>query len=579
MFSFLFLVFYTYNSEPEFVKKNPTELDLEIIDWNDDSFLFDNFVQNDEQRQIRTQVHIRDTVFENNTAFLQYPLVGMGGAYYACMSSIEMAGCIFRNNIAEYGGALALIRSNVFLSNLTITDNVAFKHGGGFYLNSRGIDGEILLSDSVIENNVAHQTGGGMYLENYKDLFIESVIFKNNTAAQTGGGAILRGNKILQPFFNNCTFIENEAGNLSTIQFKDNKPNYSKYSTFTVQYHERACGGLAVFNGKLMTTSCKFLYNRQIDPRRTMLDLNHKNIRQGTYGASLMLADVSYWFTQDDCITNYFVYNHENLININGDPSNESCQDVPSGEASGMNRKSVTWTTPGNAAPYPSPTPYTGQGTVPSYKPVIDWPPKHNDNDFKLQYKTFKTPTKYTFPTDPPRSPYPTIPPNASTSLTLVETFIVVETTTVINQTVLTITTLQKSTTYTFKQTTVVLYFTTTIVSLSESIIIIEPSESEYIEHRDIFDAKTLIIMACIIGAVLCALAILGLFLWRKKRSADLNLSEEEEENETQKTKEREVANMTRTHYHMREGHTIVDGLSDDMEQGEDDEYLNKEDI
>lgn len=107
-----------------------------------------------------------------------------GGALYASYSSIEVRGCEFVDNSAQFGGTLASENSDLHLYNCLFNSNAATSEQYGF--------------------------GGALYFEN-SSVWANSSVFSRNKARQ--GGAVYvyysTGNPVVH--FTNCVFEDNQA--------------------------------------------------------------------------------------------------------------------------------------------------------------------------------------------------------------------------------------------------------------------------------------------------------------------------------------------------------------------------------
>jgi predicted outer membrane repeat protein len=92
---------------------------------------------------------ITDTTFSNNTVTIQTD-TGYAGAIYS-NSVLEITRCTFSGNHARTGGALAVFKNTVTISESTFDGNVAQLYGGAIY--SEG--NTVTITDSVLIDNQA----------------------------------------------------------------------------------------------------------------------------------------------------------------------------------------------------------------------------------------------------------------------------------------------------------------------------------------------------------------------------------------------------------------------------------------
>jgi len=93
------------------------------------------------------------------------------------------------------GGAIYSNSSNIFLGNMTISNNSAGNNGGGIYIGSSEEDNpaELCLDNVTIANNSAGNNGGGIYIGSSQEdpdleLILSNVQVRSNSAAESGGG-------------------------------------------------------------------------------------------------------------------------------------------------------------------------------------------------------------------------------------------------------------------------------------------------------------------------------------------------------------------------------------------------------
>ena len=118
--------------------------------------------------------------------------------------SIQISGLTIRHGVANNGGGLYNIDSNLTLTEVTFTENIA-DYGGGMYNDS----GTITLTNVNFTNNTSVESGGG--LNNYTPnevIVLNDVLFTGNIAGHAAGGVALYGGDTV---FNNVTFQDNIA--------------------------------------------------------------------------------------------------------------------------------------------------------------------------------------------------------------------------------------------------------------------------------------------------------------------------------------------------------------------------------
>ena len=125
-------------------------------------------------------LHVTKTVFKANKA------IASGGAFFGLETSASFHNCLFTDNFAFKGGAVAAMISNIKLFTSNFTNNSATE-GGVFETG-----GNLLLVHCIMSNNKAHGNGGvGCIEENYQ-MNITRSIFWFNSATHAGGVFWLR---------------------------------------------------------------------------------------------------------------------------------------------------------------------------------------------------------------------------------------------------------------------------------------------------------------------------------------------------------------------------------------------------
>ena len=110
----------------------------------------------------------------------------VGTAYFDESPGV-LTDIVISGNTAEHGAGIG-IRNDVgpTLRGVSITTNVAARHGGGVYID----DADVFLADVRIEGNTAHE-GAGVYVAAFtgdSDAILADVRIVENTATEGGGG-------------------------------------------------------------------------------------------------------------------------------------------------------------------------------------------------------------------------------------------------------------------------------------------------------------------------------------------------------------------------------------------------------
>lgn len=124
----------------------------------------------------------KNCLFDGNSIFWG---TGMGGGLYAegRNLTLNMSGCVFKENGSCDGGGLAFVGANVTLTNCTFTDNGAKSFGGGIY----GQKGSLTLNNCIFGLNSAKDCGGGIALSDVKLTMVDCVVASNSTRTAGGG--------------------------------------------------------------------------------------------------------------------------------------------------------------------------------------------------------------------------------------------------------------------------------------------------------------------------------------------------------------------------------------------------------
>jgi hypothetical protein len=113
--------------------------------------------------------------------------VNDGGGVYAKDSGMEFYQVEFMNNLAMYGGGIAMITCDTFMMNkLKFSGNLAYSMGGGLYAQQTS---SLNIVSSEFDANIAAD-GGGVY-SRHSSAVISNSLFTNNTGIHTGSGVEL----------------------------------------------------------------------------------------------------------------------------------------------------------------------------------------------------------------------------------------------------------------------------------------------------------------------------------------------------------------------------------------------------
>jgi len=131
-----------------------------------------------------------------------------GGAINARQASLEVVGCTFIGNRAQYGGGAILafgsagdectddIVTSLVVSDSHFSDNYSGYEGGSLSVRACGSHFELAVSNTEFSRNVAGNEGGAIDASNgcmsdaVLQVMIEDSRFQENTSSSSGGGAL-----------------------------------------------------------------------------------------------------------------------------------------------------------------------------------------------------------------------------------------------------------------------------------------------------------------------------------------------------------------------------------------------------
>ncbi|MFG0251967.1 MAG: right-handed parallel beta-helix repeat-containing protein [Phycisphaerales bacterium JB038] len=129
---------------------------------------------------------------------------GMGGAAYLA-GSVEITGCEFIANVAEYGGALHTGSGTSTVQNCSFVGNQASELGGAI----DNQHGTLSVEDCAFEGNAAIVHGGAIHLYQGSTT-LTSCTFRANEAG-AHGGALDTVHENLEATLSDCHFLANTA--------------------------------------------------------------------------------------------------------------------------------------------------------------------------------------------------------------------------------------------------------------------------------------------------------------------------------------------------------------------------------
>jgi predicted outer membrane repeat protein len=156
-----------------------------------------------------------------------------GGAVFSEEVPSSFSACVFRQNTAVQGGAVALLHHTHFVTHCVFDANEAKGSGGGLHFTGNGV---VTVNETLFSDNRADDFGGGlravsgMELEIVRSWFIgntayrgagahvlhtpltaERVFWTEGSAADRGGGILVDDSD--PAAFTHCSWLGNTAGN------------------------------------------------------------------------------------------------------------------------------------------------------------------------------------------------------------------------------------------------------------------------------------------------------------------------------------------------------------------------------
>jgi hypothetical protein len=116
-----------------------------------------------------------------------------GGGIKVFNSDLTLTNVVLTHNVAGVGGGIYCGEAKVIMNNVTINNNTAFDSGGGiafYHCNA-------ILTNVTITNNSSAEQGGGIGLAEYNEIIMKNVTIANNSAGTQGGGIRISGGTTL----------------------------------------------------------------------------------------------------------------------------------------------------------------------------------------------------------------------------------------------------------------------------------------------------------------------------------------------------------------------------------------------
>jgi predicted outer membrane repeat protein len=229
---------------------------------------------------------ITTNVFLSENTFLENAANGSGGAcYFNVYGSVQLSHCHFKNNMAVYGGAVYSSSASVDfgaleLNNCTFMGNAADALGGALYLARH----RSAVYNCLFTKNVAG-SGGGIY-SIVSAITIKDDIFQGNTAKMKGGAWYLESESAGGKFYRfkfsvimaRTTFEYNRAGDGGAMYCScETNPGckISVWHKLDIQFNEAANGGgIYAVNSTLLLDAFITMTNNTAESRGGALFLD-----------------------------------------------------------------------------------------------------------------------------------------------------------------------------------------------------------------------------------------------------------------------------------------------------------------
>lgn len=142
----------------------------------------------------------------NYGTFVKNSVSGKGGIVFSDSSEVYLTNVTASENTAKTGGVLYAELSDIYVTDSTLTKNTA-SGGGAVYVEN---ESTLTLTGVAFTENTASSNGGAVYVK-LSELTLTDTSLTKNTAGVHGGAIYLTGSRATAS--GNNSFTENEAGN------------------------------------------------------------------------------------------------------------------------------------------------------------------------------------------------------------------------------------------------------------------------------------------------------------------------------------------------------------------------------
>jgi hypothetical protein len=137
-------------------------------------------------------------------------VVGIGGGVYVEAAQAVLKNNWIHDNVAQYGGGVALVNSSAVVSGNVVRSNAAWQQGGGLYLEQSAAQ----VRGNVVVANTSQEQGGGVLLYRGSDAILTNNVIARNQAETAGSGVYVMG---ASPVLLHTTIADNDGGDRSGV--------------------------------------------------------------------------------------------------------------------------------------------------------------------------------------------------------------------------------------------------------------------------------------------------------------------------------------------------------------------------
>ena len=226
----------------------------------------------------------QSTVVFNNDSIVGNVAVNNGGGMVCWQASnTNLDSVVLSNNIANWGGCIAVFSGELTMDRCLLSDNGASNTGGGLssesgtiQINNTVFEGdtatafggaiaayssELSLSNCYLNDNGTGIRGGGIH-SNFSNLNISNTTFERDTANIFGGAIATEHTEM---FLNYCNLIDNSARILGGGIHSDYSTVDISNTTFERDTTEGTGGGIFTWQSSLNIEGSEFLNNSALN--------------------------------------------------------------------------------------------------------------------------------------------------------------------------------------------------------------------------------------------------------------------------------------------------------------------------